>query len=475
MSNTLKRVVNDLHSQLNATTVARIVRVNSVADIQQVIVEAGRRDQAISIAGKRHAMGAQQFGTDTILVDTTGLRQVLHFDQDRGLVDVEAGVQWPELINHLISVQQGRYPQWGIAQKQTGADGLTLGGAIAANAHGRGLTMRPIIADIESFELIDAAGRIQTCSRKQNRELFRLVIGGYGLFGLVYKIRLRLVPRQKVERVVTMTTIDQLMPAFEQCLAAGHLYGDFPFSTDERAEGFLQDGILACYRPVDWSSPMAARRRELSVEDWRQLIYLAHVDKAAAFRTYAGHYQATSGQIYESDTHQLSVYLDDYHRELDKKLGATQRASEIITEIYVPRQNLADFMTEARAYFRQNGVNLIYGTVRLIERDDESFLAWARQAYACIIFNLHTSHTPPGLAHSAVAFRCLIDMAIKRHGSYFLTYHKYATRRQVEACYPQFSEFLRLKRKYDPQELFQSDWYRHYMAMFADVVKAQYA
>jgi FAD/FMN-containing dehydrogenase len=272
-----------------------------------------------------------------------------------------------------------------------------------------------------------------------------------------------------------MTTIDQLMPAFEQCLAAGHLYGDFPFSTDERAEGFLQDGILACYRPVDWSSPMAARRRELSVEDWRQLIYLAHVDKAAAFRTYAGHYQATSGQIYESDTHQLSVYLDDYHRELDKKLGATQRASEIITEIYVPRQNLADFMTEARAYFRQNGVNLIYGTVRLIERDDESFLAWARQAYACIIFNLHTSHTPPGLAHSAVAFRCLIDMAIKRHGSYFLTYHKYATRRQVEACYPQFSEFLRLKRKYDPQELFQSDWYRHYMAMFADVVKAQYA
>ena len=29
-------------------------------------------------------------------------------------------------------------------------------------------------------------------------------------------------------------------------------------------------------------------------------------------------------------------------------------------------------------------------------------------------------------------------------------------------CYPQFGEFLRLKRKYDPTELFQSDWYRHY-------------
>lgn len=33
------------------------------------------------------------------------------------------------------------------------------------------------------------------------------------------------------------------------------------------------------------------------------------------------------------------------------------------------------------------------GTIRLIERDDETFLAWARQPYACVIFNLHVVHT----------------------------------------------------------------------------------
>jgi hypothetical protein len=27
-------------------------------------------------------------------------------------------------------------------------------------------------------------------------------------------------------------------------------------------------------------------------------------------------------------------------------------------------------------------------------------------------------------------------------------------------------EFLRLKQQYDPQELFQSTWYRHYREMF---------
>jgi hypothetical protein len=40
----------------------------------------------------------------------------------------------------------------------------------------------------------------------------------------------------------------------------------------------------------------------------------------------------------------------------------------------------------------------------------------------------------------------------------------------VEACYPQFVDFLRLKRQHDPEGRFESDWYRHYLEMFADVL-----
>jgi FAD/FMN-containing dehydrogenase len=229
--------------------------------------------------------------------------------------------------------------------------------------------------------------------------------------------------------------------------------------------------VFACYHPVDPSTPLPQAPKELSESDWTDLFYLSHADKAEAFRRYAGYYLSTSGQIYASDTHQLSTYLDDYHRNLDKRLEAANRATEIITEIYVPRPDLPDFLAEVREDFRANNVNLIYGTVRLIEPDTESFLAWAKQPYACTIFNLHTEHTPEGIEHSAATFRRLIDMAIRRGGSYFLTYHKYATRRQVEQCYPQFSNFLCLKRQYDPDERFQSNWYRHYRGVCPSLSK----
>ena len=92
---------------------------------------------------------------------------------------------------------------------------------------------------------------------------------------------------------------------------------------------------------------------------------------------------------------------------------------------------------------RQHGAQLIYGTIRLIEKDDESFLAWAREPWVCTVMNLHVDHDEDGWRKAADHFRRLIDRAIEFSGN---TYHRWATR-QVETCYPQLAEFLRLKRR----------------------------
>ncbi|HZO89944.1 MAG TPA: FAD-binding oxidoreductase [Chthonomonadaceae bacterium] len=459
-------IVNDIHSQLNATRVCEIACPDSLQALRSLLERARRTQRTVCIAGTRHAMGAQQFATDALLVDMTRLNRVLRFLPDKGLVEAEAGICWPDLVQYLLKVQKHSWPQWGIAQKQTGADRLTLGGALAANVHGRGLRMKPLISDIEAFTLLDAEGNLHACSRLENPELFRLVIGGYGLFGVVYSITLRLVPRQKVQRVVRVLPLEELMPAFEKRIAEGFVYGDFQYLTDETSDDFLFKGVFSCYHPVDPRTPIPEEQRQVSRRDWEHLVYLGHTDKAQAFRLYADYYLSTSGQVYWSDTHQLGAYLENYHRRVDRLMRASAPATEMISEIFVPRQALYRFMREVREDFRKPQVNVIYGTIRLIERDEESFLAWAKEAYACVIFNLHVTHTPQGLDHAASAFRRLIDLAIGYEGSYYLTYHKYATRDQVQACYPEFARFLQLKQRYDPEERFQSDWYRHYRPLF---------
>src|SRR4051812_31738016 len=457
--------VNDVHSQLNRTRVRELLRPSTRDELAEIVRSASRKGAVISISGCRHSMGGQQFATDSICIDTRELDRVISFDRERGLLEAEAGIQWPKLIRAYLDAQADETKQWGIAQKQTGADTFTLAGSLSSNVHGRGLSMKPLISNIESLTLINADGKSIRCSREDNSELFRLAIGGYGLFGLIETVTLRLLPRQKLRRVVDIVRAIDLPRRFEERIAQNFLYGDFQFSVDEKSTDFLQRGVFSCYEPTSEDEVIVAKK-ELRDDDWLDLLRLAYTDREKAFKRYSDYYLSTNGQTYWSDTNQLSAYLPNYSQKIRGQIGG-EESSLIITEIYVPRADLPEFLAQAADLLRSNRTAVIYGTVRLIEKDDESFLAWAKQPYACIIFNLLTLHTSSGIEASARSFRGLIDLAIARGGSYYLTYHKFARPEQVTTCYPQFKEFLNLKRKYDPSERFQSDWHRYYQKLFA--------
>jgi FAD/FMN-containing dehydrogenase len=145
----------------------------------------------------------------------------------------------------------------------------------------------------------------------------------------------------------------------------------------------------------------------------------------------------------------------------------------MICEFYTPGERLEEFMTRLGRVLRREGGDLIYGTVRFIERDDETFLAWARESFACVVVNLRVLQDEQGIEDAKRQFRAVTDEALALGGSYFLTYHRWATKEQVLRAYPQFIEFLRAKLRHDPRERFQSEWYRHYKVMFAAELRTE--
>ena len=357
-------VVNDIHSQLNATRVDAIVRPRDIEEAATVVADARRQGKSVSIAGGRHAMGGQQFGEASVLVDTRGLDRVLAFDAERGIITVEGGIMWPALMEYLERAQSDprdprpvsdapdprpvsdpRDPRvldpptqrWGIVQKQTGADRLSLAGALSCNAHGRGLTLKPIVDQVEAFDLLTASGEVVTCSRQQQPDIFRLAIGGYGLFGLITTVQLRLRPRVKVQRIVTLAETADIMERFGDRIRDGYLYGDFQFATDDSRDSFLRRGVFSCYRPVDDATPLTEHPTRFHPDDWARLTRYSHTNKRLAFDFYTSKYLETSGQIYWSDSQLSAAYVDGYHADLDRVTGAHVKGSEMITEIYVER------------------------------------------------------------------------------------------------------------------------------------------
>jgi FAD/FMN-containing dehydrogenase len=415
-------LVNDVHSRLNATML-EVVRPADAGELIAAVKSAGNRGIPIIPSGSRHAMGGQQFCSRGLMLDTRGLNRVLGFDADCGFLEVEVGIEWPEAIAFL---QQS---PWSIVQKQTGADRLTVGGAVSANIHGRGLNLRPFVQDLESLTLVNARGELVRCSREENAELFRHIVGGYGLFGCIYSVTLRLMPRTLLRRRVRIVRAEQVVEELHSRVPAGALYGDWQFAIDSTSDDFLDIGVCSTYERDESGGSLPGGQRQLSEADWCRLLHLAHTDKSAAFDEYSRYYLSTDGQRYWSDTHQLGAYVDGYHDAIDAALGC--RGSEMISEY---------------------------------ERDTETALAWARERWACVVFNLHVDHTPAEIARAASAFRGLVDCALNLSGSYYLTYHHWATHEQALAAHPALPGFLAYKRNVDPAEVFQSDWYRHFAA-----------
>jgi hypothetical protein len=184
-------------------------------------------------------------------------------------------------------------------------------------------------------------------------------------------------------------------------------------------------------------------------------------DKRRAFEEYADHYQQTDGQVYWSDHHQLAGEFVGHRTAVDPKDG-----TEMITEVYVSHENFLPFMEKVREDLVVREADLTYGTIRYIEPDTETFLPWASQRFVCIVCNLHVRHSPAGIEKAKRDFRQIIDRVIEFGGSFYLTYHRWATPQQVAACYPRIRGFFSLKRKFDPDLRFQSDWYRHYAREF---------
>ena len=423
--------VNDTHSALNRTAVTRILEPRSADEVAAAVEAAAARGEPLAIAGARHAMGGQQFLSGGALLDTRRLNHVRWFDRGEALLEVEAGITWPDVIRGYLALQRGPGPAY---RHPPEADRRRPAhpGRRGRRQHPRPRPGRTAVRGRHRGAGGRHGRRVTSCavSAKRTPTLFRHVVGGYGLFGVVTAVTLRLVPRVKVERRVARLEIEELIDAFDERIAAGHLYGDFQFATSPHSADFLRTGVLSSYRPVEIRAPHSRRPAPPVAK---------RLERAAA----AGAHRQARGlpEIHRVLSGDARPALLERHapaeslprgisrraRSPARRGGARQRDDHRALRAARPR--CVAFMNDVRRDFRMNGVDFIYGTIRLIEAEQDTALPWARRDWACVIFNLHIDHRREDMARAADHFRRLIDHALRHGGSYFLTYHRFASAR----------------------------------------------
>ncbi|HYE59170.1 MAG TPA: hypothetical protein VD948_11720, partial [Rhodothermales bacterium] len=136
--------------------------------------------------------------------------------------------------------------------------------------------------------------------------------------------------------------------------------------------------------------------------------------------------------------------------------------TDILHEYFVPPAHVGAFASGLRWIVRRHGADLMNVTVRNVYPDRDSFLRYAREELFGFVILFNQPRTAEGDRAMAAMTRDLVDMVLGLGGTYYLPYRLHATREQFRRAYPQAEAFFTLKRRYDPDELFQNQFYLTY-------------
>jgi decaprenylphospho-beta-D-ribofuranose 2-oxidase len=209
---------------------SRTVRLTGWGRIGPSTTELAEPDSAASAAGLLRDLGSRRAAPSRgviarglgrsynnaaqcaggVVISTARLNRIIELDPATGLVTCEAGVSLEQLMAAGL-------PAGWFVPVSPGTRQVTVGGAIAADVHGKNHHVAgSFTGHVPSFDLLLPGGELRQVSRQDDPALFWMTAGGMGLTGLIVRatVQLKRVATSRV-RVDTVRTadIDETMAA----------------------------------------------------------------------------------------------------------------------------------------------------------------------------------------------------------------------------------------------------------------------
>jgi FAD/FMN-containing dehydrogenase len=453
--------INDA-SCLNRTPVYGVVRVRQDDDVRAALRFAREHGLRVSIAGVRHSMGGQAFASGAVVLDMTAFNRMA-LDARARTLTVQSGATWHDIQNVL-------HPRFAVKAMQS-TDIFTVGGSIAVNAHGMDHTAGSVGRTLRAMRIMLADGTVVRASRSENAELFRAVLGGYGLFGVILDAELdvtdNVVYRSERRRLDYRAFPELFAREILPDTAIGLMYGHL--STARRS--LLQEMLLYTYRRTDGAGVDVPPLAEVGSVKLRRLVF--NLAKLGALPMEAKwlaekHLEprlesclVSRNQAQGEGEACLVARNQPMHDSVRYLRNGLVSETDILHEYFVPREAFVPFVDGLRDRVRTSGTSLLNASVRVVHAED-TLLTYAPTDMFAIVLYLNQTADAAGTARMRRLTGDLIDLAARHGGTFFLPYQLHYTPEQLARAYPRVGDFFAAKRRWDPEGRFTSTFYEAY-------------
>jgi FAD/FMN-containing dehydrogenase len=412
-------------------------------------------------------MGGQAFRAGGVVLDMRGLKAI-KLDPAARTVTVGGGATWHDIQNAI-------HPRFAIKAMQS-TDIFSVGGSISVNAHGMDHQAGAVMGSLRSVTLMLADGRIVTVSPAENAELFRHVVGGYGLFGVILSATLDIVPNDVYRSGREIIDYREFPNAFAR-IAADPKVGLSYAHLSTSPGSLLREALIYTYTKYDEDQGLtrAPLSEVTSTKIRRVTVNLAK--KNDTFKRWKWWSEKNLEHRFESCTITraqaqgsgeacLVSRNDPMHDSVAYLFNALPAETDILHEYFVPRGQIVPFIDDMRAIFEREHANLVNASIRAVGAEHNALTYAPAPAFSVVLY-LNQPTTPAGNEAMRRLTSDLIDAAARHGGRFFLPYQLHYTPAQLQRSYPQIGTFFEAKREWDPSGLFSNSWYARYSPYFA--------
>lgn len=441
-------------SRLNHTKVHKIIDVKVKKDelkqqIQQLINYANTNNLKISIAGTKHSMGGHTIYPDGIVINMLPYNH-MEFDEANNILTIGSGATWEQALKFLDHYDKS------IAVMQSFSN-FSIGGSISVNGHGWQKNAAPISSYVESFTLINATGEILECSRSNNPELFKLAIGGYGLFGIILDVKLKVIDNSVLNFHSISLNPEDYAQQYEKLVTqnpkAELAYGRLRISDKK----FLEQATLNYFEKNN-DTPQSLTQQNYDHAKIRRIVFRSSVENEYGKRL-RWDLENMLNKIAPLMTYTRNeILIEDSSLIENKDINST----DLLHEYFIPKKNLAQFIHEIKPILKQSNLDLLNITIREIKHDNDAFLNYAREDVFGLVFLFNQKKTQIQEHEMEKLTNQLFNIALKNQGTYYLPYRLHISAENMRLAYPQANQFFQLKKKYDDKLIFNNQFYLHY-------------
>ncbi|CAM4204299.1 FAD-binding protein [Bacillus luti] len=434
----------------------KIKRVESATEEQSLINlvrDAKVSGEKISIAGMQHSQGGQTYYPNGTMLDMKGYNEILEFDPEKKRIRVQSGVTWNDI--------QKKINPYGLAvQVMQSQNIFTVGGSLSVNVHGRDIRHEALIDTVESFRLLMADGTVRNVSREENAELFPYVIGGYGLFGVILDVTLKLTDDELYEMHTKMLDYKEYTSYFKEKVKKDenvrmHLARISVAPNSFLKEMYVTDYVLAEsqqrleeYSELKEENIIAAPKFLLGLSRYSEW------GKNTFWDIQRSYFERTDGQF---ETRNNVMRSDSAFMEYENP-----NRTEVLQEYFVPVDSFTEYIDDLRTILSEEELNLLNITIRYVEKNENAVLSYAKDDMFALVLLINQGRSENEIKKTEGIIRKMIDVTLKYHGSYYLPYYSYPMKDQLKKAYPRIEEFLQKKKDIDPEERFVNLFYREY-------------